>query len=487
MAYTTRLTIHQRFSILLVMILLATTQFACQQQDPGIESLPESEPVLRPDGMWLSDGYGYFAEIDSESFTLYEVTAISCVPSAHELVRESVDDDGTWHLGAADGSAAARLVPETESTLRLQQIGIASDILLRRSASRPVTCGQTPGNTALENFDVFWTTYKEHYPIFDLKAMNWDDVRADVRPRISDTTTDEDLFALLAGMISPLEDAHTGLVAESLELNFRGLRTDPALAGITTVDQARARLEQRFGQALDIIESQYIQGELRSFCAGHLHFGELPDGIVYLRLDQEGGYTDEPEFAAQLATLESALDTVFTASREARGLILDVRKNYGGSDILSLALASRLANQEYFAYAKVARLDADDPGVFTPPQERRVPVSARPGFSGPVIQLIGPYTISAGETLTQALMGREPHIVRVGENTQGVFSDTLGRQLPNGWQFWLPNELFLTQEGDYFDGPGIPPDVRVPVFRPDDLAAGRDPALEKAMEILQGQ
>ena len=205
---------------------------------------------------------------------------------------------------------------------------------------------------------------------------------------------------------------------------------------------------------------------------------------MYVWLDREGGYTDTPGFAAGLETFEAALDTMFTASQVARGLILDVRKNYGGSDILSLTLASRLAGEEYLAYAKVARLDPDDPGRRTSPQGRYVPVSSRPGFRGPVVQLIGPYTISAGETLTQALMGREPRIVRIGENTQGVFSDTLGRQLPNGWQFWLPNEMFLTPDGTSFDGPGIPPDVRVPVFRAPDLTAGRDPALEKAMELL---
>ena len=81
-------------------------------------------------------------------------------------------------------------------------------------------------------------------------------------------------------------------------------------------------------------------------------------------------------------------------------------------------------------------------------------------------------------------MGRTPHVTRIGENTQGVFSDVLGRKLPNGWTFWLPNEVFLTPEGKAFDGPGIPPDIPVPVFAPGDLAAGKDPAMAKAIEVL---
>ena len=111
--------------------------------------------------------------------------------------------------------------------------------------------------------------------------------------------------------------------------------------------------------------------------------------------------------------------------------------------------------------------------------------SARPSFHGPVVELIGPFTISAGETTTQALMGRTPKVLRIGENTQGVFSDVLGRRLPNGWDFGLPNEVFRSPDGKTFDGPGIPPDITVPVFADEDLAAGRDPALERARVELK--
>jgi C-terminal processing protease CtpA/Prc len=83
-----------------------------------------------------------------------------------------------------------------------------------------------------------------------------------------------------------------------------------------------------------------------------------------------------------------------------------------------------------------------------------------------------------------ALMGRRPHVVRIGENTQGVFSDVWGRRLPNGWTFGVPSELFLTASGQSFDRYGVPPDIRSPVFREADLATGRDPALERAQQVL---
>ena len=104
-----------------------------------------------------------------------------------------------------------------------------------------------------------------------------------------------------------------------------------------------------------------------------------------------------------------------------------------------------------------------------------------------MVELIGPLTISAGETFTQALMGRTPKIVRIGEPTQGVFSDVLGRKLPNGWEFGLPNEVFRDAAGKTYDGPGIPPDVAVPVLAAADVAAGKDPGLAAAVKRLTAQ
>ena len=83
-----------------------------------------------------------------------------------------------------------------------------------------------------------------------------------------------------------------------------------------------------------------------------------------------------------------------------------------------------------------------------------------------------------------ALLDRQPHIARVGANTQGVFSDVLVRKLPNGWRFGLPNEVYLTKDGKAFDGVGVPPDIEVSIFPSEDLANGRDSAINKALELL---
>jgi C-terminal processing protease CtpA/Prc len=180
-----------------------------------------------------------------------------------------------------------------------------------------------------------------------------------------------------------------------------------------------------------------------------------------------------------------ALDTAFANAKSWKGLVIDVRLNGGGADPYGIAIARRLTSNPYTAYVKQARSDPVDATRWSEEQPSVVQPSTRPSFLGPVVELIGIQSISAAETFTQALMNRTPKVIRVGETTQGVFSDVLGRTLPNGWSFGLANERFVTN-GKTYDNVGIPPDVAVESFTPAARATGRDAGVEKALAILKG-
>jgi C-terminal processing protease CtpA/Prc len=227
--------------------------------------------------------------------------------------------------------------------------------------------------------------------------------------------------------------------------------------------------------------AKHLSGPLRSFCEGQLEFGMLQPDVGYLRLRSFSGYHADGSYESGLAALEAALDAIFAAAGSWKGLVIDVRINNGGADPYGLAIASRLTDREYLAYAKQARNDPRDPTRWTAEQPSLVIPTTRPGFQGHVVELIGIQSVSAAETFTQALLHRHPEIIRVGENTQGVFSDVLVRKLGNGWRFGLPNERFVT-DGRTYDGVGIAPDVAVLSFTPERLASGRDAGIEAALE-----
>ncbi len=425
------------------------------------------------DGVWMTEGYGLALRMHGDAMQAFELTAISCIPSfgAHQ-----VPTNGQAIVFQADGDPTTfRVLPGAAGDARrLHEDGAASDKIIHRIASLPTVCAHPVPNDPTTNFDVFWQTYREQYPFFALRHVDWDATRRQFRPRAAGASP-EQLFGILRAMIEPLHDAHTYIGAPDTALRYHGERPDPE-----PIDAARRE------RVLQIIMTSYLRTPLHQFARGWVRFGMLQDSIAYLRVASFCCYVQDSGYAADRRVLDAALDTIFASTSGWRGLVIDVRLNGGGDDPLGLAIASRLATAPYMAYAKVARRDTTNPLLMTDRQPSIVEPSTRPGWRGPVVELISRHSVSAAETFTQTLMARQPAIARIGENTQGVFSNVLGRRLPNGWRFGLPNELFLTAEGTSFDGDGIPPTIAVATFAAADLAAGRDPALDRAIAVIEG-
>ena len=429
---------------------------------------PARAPTL--DGIWESVGYGFIFEIKGSSLSAFERSAVSCLPSftATFLSDPVAGAEASMRI---DGTTATILVLHGASSneKKFHENGSASDMLARRLPGKPAICDVPTPNTPASNFDTFAQTWAEQYGFFDVRKVNWPSIVAANRPKISASTTPVQLFDVLRGMIEPLGDAHTFLAARDIDRRFHGFRG----AQDRLPDSVRSRVDS-------IMEQTYLRSPLRKWCNGQVQFATLDHGLGYLRISSFNGYGKDYE--SGLVALEAALDSMFAPGAKLEGLVIDVRRNGGGADPYGLAIAARLTAKEYEAYAKQARSDPANPSQWTVAQPSIVRPST-PGFHGAVVELIGIHSVSAAETFTQALLKRAPKVTRVGENTQGVFSDVLGRVLPNGWRFGLPNERFVT-DGRAYDGAGIPPDIALPSFQAADLKAGRDGALEKAIEIL---
>jgi hypothetical protein len=435
------------------------------------------------DGMWRSEGYGMVFEVHGAKLKSFEVTATTCVPGDPAQREDTSIAGREATFKTTDGDVFFIRSGGTGDQRLLHNISSVSDVRIDRIAKLPATCEQTTPNTPQRNFEVFTRTWAEHYILFDQQKANWDAIVAANRAKVTDKTTPSELFDILAGMIEPLHNLHTYLEAPDLKREFETYR--PGTDRVVKGDRHEFR-SKTMPPLLAITDRAYLQTPLRKWCNDQVQYDHINETTGYLRILSFSGYSKERGFANGLTAIQAALDEIFSDPK-LKALLIDVRINFGGDDGYGLEIASRLATADYLAYTKVARADPVDRNKWTPADASMVHPSTRPGFRGPVVELIGPLTISAGETFTQALMGRLPHIVRIGENTQGVFSDVLGRRLPNGWRFGLPNEIYRTAAGTIFDLVGIPPDVEVPVFADADVAAGKDPAMAKALEILNQQ
>ncbi len=421
------------------------------------------------DGAWRSEGYGYAFNVRDGEWAAFEITSATCVSGVTATRSGGAMPDREASFKRTDG-VSFFLRPGGSNDHRVLHFDVsASDMRIDRQSLMPAVCDHLTPNTPRDNFEVFAKTFAEQYISFDLKGVDWDKVVAENRPKVTTDTSPVALFAILAGMVQPFGDEHIYIDAPAIGMSFHefGLGTEPSTESV-----------------FKVTDSAYLKSPSQKFCNDQVKYGHIDETTGYLRILSFSGFSDADfDFASDLAKLEKALDTVFSDPNLKR-LVIDVRCCSGGLDPYGLAIASRLTAREYLAYTKVARANPLDRNKWTPGDPIIIKPSTRPGFRGPIVELTGPSTRSTGETSTQALMGRSPHITRIGENTQRVFSDLYGRKLPNGWEFGLPNEVFLTPDGKAFDGSGIPPDIEVPVFAPADLAAGKDSAMAKAIEVL---
>jgi len=452
----------KRFAWILMCLALASS--ASAQKESSAKGL---------EGPWLADGYGLFFELGPTGLRVYELTSVSCLYSQTRPPLATRSSDAT--LAFSWGKSITTLSrTDDPNVLRLRMDWAASDLILRRMDKPPEMCSRKPANSPEENYAIFWQTFAEQYPFFALRKVDWHAVDRQFRPRVTATTSPAELFQIFRQMIEPLQDTHTSLEAGDIKQEFEGWRTDSGHLS-----------DPDWTTAASLIESKYVQGTLRPYCKGRLQFGMLRNSLGYLRVTTFYDYADG-SYADELQCLQSSLTSIFEGAGKLRGLVIDVRLNHGGDDLLGVEIASRLTGKKYLAYTKVARnsISLDAPLRFTDRQPVWVAPAAQPGFQGQVALLLGPDTVSAGETFTMALMGREPHVERIGLNTQGVFSDVLRRSLPNEWYFGLPNEVYYTADGIAFDAVGIPPDIHVSFFTPGDLKESRDAALEEAIRRL---
>ncbi|MFG3495588.1 S41 family peptidase [Streptomyces sp. NPDC047928] len=452
---------------------LAVTAVAVGAAGPAAAG--EGPPV----GVWAMDGYGTVLSVEPGRLREYQVTAVSCAEGY--TAERSGGDGGTARYTTDDLTVLTLRAGGGHGRASLHIDGSTGDRGLRRVAALPEVCTDTaPADGPVAAFDAFWQTFAENYPFFAAKGVDWSAVRDRYRPRIGPDTTRDELFAVFGEMVAPLNDAHVVVSEKDGPRFFFAVRPGTVLPGPDLDTKVKTFVQERD-----------LNGRpLQEYARGRVSYADLPGGRGYLRVSGFAGYTEENSYAANGAELDRALDAILSRERVARlkGLVVDLRINGGGSDALGLRIASRLTDRPYFAYAKRVRDDPWDATSFTRPQPLYVRPAAAPRYTGPVAVLTGGSTFSAGETFIQALMERPgARTVRIGQATQGVFSDVLARALPGGWQLGLPNEEFLTRAGRTFDGTGIPPHIEVPVFTDEEFARRRDSAFDAAVGFLGGR
>lgn len=397
----------------------------------------------------------------------------------------------------------------------------------------------------IAGLSLFWSEARYNFAHFDhVPDLDWNQVYLDFLPRVIAAKNLHDYYDVLMRLAPLLHDGHTNIYPpESVQSDFWA--TPPILTTpvqnqviVTWVgDPSIAAQGVRVGDEIVSIDGQEVHQYARDRVAPYVSSSTPQDRAVRMygyplllagdrtkpvtvvlkdaagkphsvKLSREP-YPDAkgpPSFvfrmlAGDIAYLKlgefeddrgaEVLKQHLPQILKAKGLILDVRDNGGGSsnygwDVLTWLSDRPIPKPAIRSLEYVPTLRAwngpsetwknlgDPDGTYSKPRKHH--------YTGPVAVLIGPHTFSAAEDFVVSFEAMKRGIL-VGQRTAGSTGQPLGFKLPGGGSARICTLDETFPDGRKFVGIGIAPQIKVePTVA--DIRAGRDPAVASAVKAL---
>jgi C-terminal processing protease CtpA/Prc len=242
---------------------------------------------------------------------------------------------------------------------------------------------------------------------------------------------------------------------------------------------------------------------------GIFNFKWLKNKTVYIALN-----------SFQSSKIDSLFKSKLPEIKKAKGLVIDLRKNFGGSADYAFSILKNLihdnkivnAKSHYLSYNTLFNyygtqynLQAKDTIQGSPENIKllsRAYLTARSSYFYvhpyntienkvkkddrvviPTAFLIGPFTASSSEDLLVAA-DNQKHMIKIGEATAGTTGLNIPFKLPGGGWARICIKKDTYPDGREFVGYGIQPDILVEKTVKDYLK-NRDPVLQKAIQHLR--
>lgn len=301
----------------------------------------------------------------------------------------------------------------------------------------------------LANFDYLWNEVDKKYSYFELKSIDWNEIRNFYRPMLSASSTEKELFDVLANMLNELRDDHTNLISP-----FNVSRYNVSLTG-----------PENF--RLRTIEEFYLPGAW------------ITGAFTHDFLDNEEiGYIRYGSFLAEFS--DEQIDLILNRYQNTRGLILDLRANGGGSIFNVPKILGRFTQTKTLVGYSITR-NGPKHNDFSDRENFYITPNKGVKYSKPIIVLIDRGSYSA-TTLFALATKAFPNITLMGDTSGGGGGLPNGGQLPNGWTYRFSVSQLIDLNGDNFAEDGVPADIPA-AFDWSDIT--KDEILERAISELQ--
>jgi hypothetical protein len=303
-----------------------------------------------------------------------------------------------------------------------------------------------PADLNRESIQQLREAIDQEYSYRDLRNVDWNKLFAEYSPKLEKSATARDFAKQTASLLANAKDMHILVkVGDSVFPTHR-----PG-AGTNFNIQTLSRIVPKWSEH------------------GAVVTGRFDDKIVYILIGSWDRSASE--------TLERA----YAAIPDAKGLIIDVRPNSGGDEMLARAFAGCFIDRPHVYSKNTTRQQ----GAWLGPYERVVePNPARPRYSGPIVVLMGPQNMSSCESFL-LMMRQVPRCKLIGQRSYGSSGNPKPVELANGVTVLLPSWKDMLPDGSVLEGVGVKPDIEVKT----DSAQLRsnDPILETALKLLRSE
>lgn len=428
-------------SLILIFILL----IGCKPNEDNKDSIK---------GIWQSIGYGKILKIDANSYKYFDIADISCLPAKEGNISEVKN--------SMQVSNDTLIIKRGFSKYRYIRIKKLPDFCNQNSKDK---------NDISYNLEVFANTYKNHYAYFDLNKIDWDSLYINSKNKINSKSTEVDLYLVMEDMIERLQDNHGSIepTDKVYELSENQIQSELA------EEETEELKEYGDFEIAGIVADYYLKEDLTKD-TWLMKWGKMENNVGYIQIKamflyadlnlndslvKENGFVStymdvydslnyEQQISEEVAGISKLMDTIMQDLKDTRHIIIDVRFNGGGQDVVALEILRRFnADKKQIALKKARHNNS---------YTIKTPIYLEPAknpYTKPVYLLTSQQSASATDMIALGSMELN-NLKRIGSHTNGAISDALQKTLPNGWHFSLSNEVYTDNNDKCYENIGVP-------------------------------
>lgn len=304
---------------------------------------------------------------------------------------------------------------------------------------------------ALEAFNAAWEAFDKEYAKFGIRPdVDWDKLGARYRKQAEMADTTFESAAAISALVSELRDLHVWVKAG-----------DEFVSGYNRQRPLNASFEATKKAVGGLTDTKH-----------DILWGRTKDKLGYVNVT-----------ALEDADLPRTFDDVLEQLGDTVGLVIDLRFNGGGDEIMAQKIAGRFLDKKRVYSLNQYRSGSSKHDDLGPKLERAFEPRGPWRYEAPLVALQGQKTFSSAESFA-LMLAQCPQVTTMGDRTAGSSANPRLLELEGNIKVNLPRWLDMDPSGKSIEDVGIDPKVKVDIA-PEKFTNDKDPVIDAALELLR--